>query len=258
MKLPVARIWENGLPGDTEKRLRRILETNGREKKTEVFFRADDIGRPGPQWRRMMELFSAHDAPLCLAVVPQWLERDGVRAMAEFEPDHPRWCWHQHGFSHVNHELQGKKCEFGDSRTRAEISTDLDQGRERLTSLLGDLFHPVFTPPWNRCSSLTIELLREKGYAALSRWTGAKPLASGIPDLAVNVDLHTRKETDLQQGWDALYAEMKKALASGRMGIMLHHQRMNGQAFAFLDLLLTVLREQPGIEWRTFRTLGPV
>jgi len=52
------------------------------------------------------------------------------------------------------------------------------------------------------------------------------------------VDLHTRKDRSASLGWDNLYAEMTTAIADGFCGIMIHHQRMNDHALAFLDTLL--------------------
>jgi hypothetical protein len=142
-----------------------------------------------------MRLFLAHRMPLCLAVVPEWLDRSAWAKMQEYGPANPLWCWHQHGWNHTNHEPEGKKCEFGESRDRAAIQTDLRKGSEHLGRLLGDLFLPVFTPPWNRCSRATLEILAELGFLAVSRFNNARPPAAGIlPELAVNVDLHTRRE----------------------------------------------------------------
>ena len=110
---------------------------------------------------------------------------------------------------------------------------------------MGDAFMPVFTPPWNRCSSEALDLLSELGYSAVSRFGAKQPMASkGLPDLFANVDLHTRKEKSAKAGWDSLFEELKQAIFTGHCGIMIHHQRMNKTAFEFLDLLLTTLLER--------------
>ena len=78
-----------------------------------VYFRADDIGVPGAKFFRMMELFSNHRIPLSLAVVPAWLTAQRWNALqnpgGRFSS---LWCWHQHGWRHINHEYKGRKQEF--------------------------------------------------------------------------------------------------------------------------------------------------
>jgi hypothetical protein len=222
----------------------------------QIFFRADDIAIVDEPFSRLMHIFLSHEMPLCLAVVPDWLDKSCWKTMQKFRPESRLWCWHQHGRSHSNHEKQGKKCEFGDSRSREAISKDLAEGREILVQSMGNLFYPAFTPPWNRCGLTALNLLRELDFKAISRSKGAKPATEGIlPDIAVNVDLHTRRENDFAQGWRNLVAEFADAAGSGRMGIMLHHQRMNDAAFAFLDVLLSELHSYQNISCTTFKEL---
>ena len=59
---------------------------------------------------------------------------------------------HQHGLAHVNHEPDGRKFEFGPSRTHEEQRADIEAGRRLLAERLGDAVEPIFTPPWNRCT----------------------------------------------------------------------------------------------------------
>lgn len=205
-----------------------------------VFFRADDIAVPGKKFTRLMELFARRRAPLSLAVVPSWLT--GKRWRSVQEPGRKLsslWCWHQHGWRHINHETDGKKQEFGPGRSFSDIRNDITRGGDRLERLMEKHFYPVFTPPWNRCDRKTLEILMDLSYLAVSRSHGSKPAPpDGFPDIAVNVDLHTRKETDPRSGWNHLFAEIRQAVSSGCCGIMIHHQRMNDAAFAFLELLL--------------------
>jgi hypothetical protein len=112
---------------------------------------------------------------------------------------------------------------------------------------MGPAFYPAFTPPWNRCSARALELIREAGYRAVSRSSGSRPPAPpGLPELAVNLDLHTRREATAEGGWQALEEELQAAVAAGRCGIMIHHQRMNAAAAAFLDALLAALKAHGG------------
>ncbi len=252
----IPALWTGELPEGVRVRIRHILQDAcAAGNQLRVFFRADDIAADDERFSRLMRLFAAQCMPLCLAVVPGWLDRPGREKLQRFDPASPLWCWHQHGWNHANHEPAGKKCEFGESRGRAAIRDDLLRGRERLALLFGDLFLPVFTPPWNRCGRTTLEILAELGFQAVSRFANADPPANGIlRDLAVNIDLHTRRERDFRRDWDNLFAEMAAAARRGGMGFMLHHQRMNDPAFAFLDILLTELGSA-GVVCCTFREL---
>jgi len=211
-----------------------------------VFFRADDIGIPSAQFSRMTTSFIKYNIPLALAVVPGWFNISRkAELFAETAECQRLWCWHQHGYRHLNFESTGKKQEFGSARPEDIIRTSLQKGQEKLSQILREDFCPVFTPPWNRCASGTLRQLRELGFAAISRSRGAQPQPpAGLPDLPVNVDLHTRKEPNGRISFKNLLSELEAGLSSGWCGIMLHHQRMNGAACEFLDTLLSLLRQQ--------------
>ncbi len=248
-----APLWHEPIPGQTEKKLRNILSCH---RDISVFFRADDIGAAGDKKiDSLLELFLQHQVPLCLAVVPTWINKETWDSYKKFQRESSLWCWHQHGYSHTNHEKEGKKAEFGKSRTTAEIKTELEQGKKRLKSLLGPNFTPVFTPPWNRCSKTTLDLLSKLEFSATSRSSDPrKEMIEHLPEISINIDLHTRKEPDQKTAWNRLYKEIEKAASQGMLGFMLHHLLMNEQAYLFLDLLLRLLKEYQ-LPCITFREL---
>ena len=222
-----------------------------------VYFRADDVAVPGKQFERMMQLFSSYRVPLSLAVVPAWLTHrrwDTIQSRALRSS--ALWCWHQHGWRHVNHETGGRKQEFGPARRFPAIKNDLLKGRRHLENILGNQFYPVFTPPWNRCNSNTLKILKQYQYVAVSRDCGAQPSASAaLPDYCMHIDLHTRKAPDPVAGWDRLFKALKKDISAGRCGIMLHHQKMNTAAFDFLEVLLKTLKKCKKIQLVNFKDL---
>ncbi|MCF6186966.1 MAG: polysaccharide deacetylase family protein [Desulfobulbaceae bacterium] len=246
----VSALYQQPLPEELYLRLGEALAG----KQVQVFFRADDIGKMDAAFIRMMELFGQYQMPLCLAVVPMWMNKERRQAMGRFSPDDPLWCWHQHGYAHINHEAGGKKNEFGESRPEGDVRRDLVSGRQCLENVLGSAFCPVFTPPWNRCSPVALQLLSELGFKAVSRSGGVQPQAD-LPDLYVNVDLHTGKETALSTAMELLLADWKRGVEQGRLGIMLHHQRMNEHSFFLLEQLFKILQSREGIALRTFRKL---
>jgi hypothetical protein len=260
MKSFISSIWRQP-PSDLAARIevciRDARDHFGRTEPGCIYFRADDVAVPGRQFYRMMELFSQYRVPLSLAVVPAWftharwnsLHPGGVRSSS-------LWCWHQHGWRHMNHETTGKNQEFGAARLGSEIKHDLLKGRQRLENILGGHFYPVFTPPWNRCNRKTLELLMECRYLAVSRNCGALPASPPkLPDLCVDVDLHTRKDRDPVSGWNRLFETLKKDISSGCCGIMLHHQKMNTVAFDFLEILLKTLKRCKNIRLVNFKDL---
>jgi hypothetical protein len=208
-----------------------------------VFFRADDIGVPSRSFAQLITCFQKHRLPLCLATVPAWLTAARLHELRRLTgTGSAQWCWHQHGWVHRNFESSGKKQEFGPARTKSALSASLRQGKERLTKLLDTDFHPVFTPPWNRCGSDTLQALVDLHFTAVSRSKGARPeTLAALPEYQVNVDLHTRKESIPELALENLLRELEQAIASGLCGIMLHHQKMNRAALLVLDILLGLI-----------------
>lgn len=248
----ISSLWLD-IPMNISDRLNRILDAAPRE--SMVFFRADDVAVPGKNMARMLEIFRENNMPLCMAVVPAWLHRQRWAELHRQAGDSSQWCWHQHGWRHRNHQSKGKKGEFGNERAAAAKKTDLAKGRERLTEIMGSTFQPFFTPPWNRFDEETGHILRDLDFTGVSRSAGELkkvPLPEDLPDLFINVDLHTRNEACPAEGWGALLKEFEAALATGRCGIMLHHQRANTAAFDFLDLLLKAVATHDTLRPITF------
>jgi len=263
MQKHISSIWQH-LPADlaarTEDCIRAACEQASGPGPAFIFFRADDIAVPSSGFKQLLEVFISHRAPLCLAVVPAWLTAERWRAISGIGNNAARlWCWHQHGWRHASHAIEGKKQEFGPQRPASDLANDIRRGRQRLESLMGANFYPVFTPPWNRCGQEALAALKNMAYCGVSRSRGSRPPSPpGLPSFDVDVDLHTRRETVPKAGWDNLFGELHQAISAGCCGIMIHHQRMNAAAFDFLDILLKVLKSQPKLQLDDFRRLNKV
>lgn len=246
MRYHQSALYNSSIP-NLKLRLRKsfIEGLNQREQSSvTIFFRADDVAVPSSQFLAMVNMFIQYKTPLCLAVVPSWLSSTRLKILQKLTGKSSQFCWHQHGWLHKNYEQSGKKQEFGPSRSKKQLKNDLIKGKTRLQTLLGDDFSSFFTPPWNRCSSSTLTLLQELHFKGVSRSKGASPVSSvHLPDLQVNVDLHTRKESESKQSLQSLLQEITVAISTGNIGVMLHHQRMNDNALHFLDVFLQVLLE---------------
>jgi hypothetical protein len=243
---PVTCILYRDFPGDGLTRIRQTLNTSlDRRSSTEplpVLFRADDVGVPSANFLRLLDLFSGHALPLSLAVVPSWLTAARWSVFkSQVHTGSSQWCWHQHGWRHANHQPRGKKAEFGGARTKSALRADLSRGKDRLEEIMGADFSPIFTPPWNRCSEQTLELLAELDYQGVSRSRGEQAGRAPLPDLYINVDAHTRKEADSDAALQAMCLELSQAVEDRYISIMIHHQLMNDTAFELLELLLSIV-----------------
>lgn len=225
------------------------------------FFRNDDAGWDTPRLLRLLDLFAAHDAPLDAAVIPAALTAE-LAAVLRTRATRQRLGLHQHGHAHLNHEVAGRKCEFGAARSAAAQRADLAAGRAWLQSQLGSALDDIFTPPWNRCTQPTVEALRDLGIRVLSREHRATPLAAdGLAELPVHVDW-MKWRTAAADGPDlaALDQALVQAVATTRpgtpVGLMLHHAVMADADFAALDGLLAQLAKA-GATWQLMREASP-
>jgi hypothetical protein len=208
-----------------------------------VFFRDDDAGWADARLLALIDRFAAHGLPLDLAVIPAELS-PGLAATLRERPV----GLHQHGYAHVNHQREGRKCEFGSDRSRAQQEHDIAAGRERLRALLGDRLDPFFTPPWNRCTRDTGEALVALGFAALSREHRAEPLGL-LPEVPVHLDVARLGPEEL----DARFAA--HVAGGGPVGVMFHHAVMEPDDFARADALLGLLAGHPNVAPRTMTQL---
>src|SRR6185369_10963570 len=134
------------------------------------FFRDDDAGWEDARLFELIQLFGEYYVPLDLAVIPKSIGNNTaarLRALVEMFPE--EIALHQHGYAHLNHEQNGRKSEFGDSRASDLQLRDIKNGRQLIADLFGPIVDPIFTPPWNRCTAATALCLREAGFSYLSR-----------------------------------------------------------------------------------------
>jgi uncharacterized protein DUF2334 len=209
------------------------------ERTATVFFRDDDAGWDDGRLLALLDRFDAHDLPLDLAVIPAALHPPLADELTR------RVAWqrlnlHQHGYRHENHEAEGRKYEFGPSRSITRQREDIVAGAARLEALLDDLPQPIFTPPWNRCTQETAWVLREFGFAVLSREARATKLdLDGLDEIPIRVDWVKPDRVGL----------LATAIADGgRIGVMLHHAVMDPDDLARTDELLALLAAHPHVE----------
>lgn len=207
------------------------------------FFRDDDVGWSDDRLLELLDLFARHSIPIDLAAIPAALTLKlsaVLRSRIEAQPD--RVAIHQHGFAHLNHESEGRKCEFGATRDSALQRSDIESGKRRLFELFGPRVNPVFTPPWNRCTAVTGECLRAAGFRILSRDATAMTLnLDGLYELPVTIDWFARRKgvrLSLNELGAALAATVR---TSAPIGIMFHHALMDADEQRWAGELLALL-----------------
>lgn len=223
-----------------------------------LFFRDDDCGWGDDRQLLLLDIFADFDLPVDLAAIPAALDSAFAQKLSRRMVAHPeRLRVHQHGYAHVNHEPDGKKCEFGPARDYRSQRSDIENGQHRLTELLGvapDLF---FTPPWNRCTAVTARCLAELGFQALSRDSHAEAFdIPGLIEIPIAVDwfAHRKKVRLSQVEWGELLAA--KLESPDPVGIMLHHAVMDAEEMQALAQLLSLLARHPNAGCQTMQSIA--
>lgn len=203
-----------------------------------VFFRDDDAGWGDARLEALLDRFATWALPVDLAVIPRALDQGLARELTV----RPGVGLHQHGLAHVNHEREGRKCEFGPARGAAAQRHDISEGRERLADLLGARVDPIFTPPWNRCTAETGRCLAALGFEVLSREARAAPLGvPGLRELPVSVDWFAHRHGERLSRAE-LGTRIGEAIGSGApVGVMFHHAVMDARELDRAAGLLAVM-----------------
>lgn len=212
------------------------------------FFRDDDAGWDDDALEALLDVFEPHGLPLDVAAIPTATTgRTADLLTARRATGRNDLSLHQHGFAHVNHEQQGRKCEFGVSRSPEQQSDDIARGREVLTALVGEM-PAIFTPPWNRCAPWTALVLRELGFTVLSRDLSAG--LAGVPgllEMPVTVDWFAKQKL-VPVDRAARGQLLADAVAGPRtVGVMLHHAVMSAQDRVDVGTLLELVAAHPAV-----------
>lgn len=237
--------------------LRRALDASARP--VDFFFRDDDTGWCDERLFALLDLFERQRLPIDVAAIPKAVTpalAAELRARVAAAPE--RLAVHQHGFAHLNHETEGRKCEFGASRPHALQLQDIESGRRLLSEVHGLHAGDIFTPPWNRCTEATGEALRDAGFRVLSRDATARPLGvAGLYELPVRVDWFARRK-GVRLSPEELGASLAEALndASSPVGVMFHHELMDGVELSRTGELLALLSAHPSARCRLMSALA--
>ena len=210
----------------------------------DFFLRDDDAGWDDERLFAMLAVVDRHALAIDLAVIPQALTSSLAESLiARTERRAGRLGLHQHGLAHRSHEPDGRKCEFGPSRDREAQRRDLTEGQRLLEQMLPGLTQPIFTPPWNRCTRVTAELLAELGFRVLSRHVSEPVLdVPGLAAVPVSVDWSYAKRQGRRLTFDELgELAAERVRLGGAVGVNLHHAVMDDEELGLLDELCRLL-----------------
>jgi peptidoglycan/xylan/chitin deacetylase (PgdA/CDA1 family) len=235
-----------------------LAELSAQRRTLNLFFRDDDVDENEDSLHALVELFLRHKVPINLEIIPARLTDAAIAWLRRCHEQHPDLIeLNQHGWQHSNHEPTGRKCEFGPSRGYDEQLADIKRGKTVLAEAFGAAFSPIFTPPWNRCTTETYRVLDELGFHALSALRSTEPVVGySFRELSVTLDLYTWRGGATLKLPAVFVSELIDQLRAGdTIGIMLHHKVMNEPAWAWLNELLAMLRRYEFIKFHTFQSL---
>ncbi|HEU0176705.1 MAG TPA: hypothetical protein VFV58_20760 [Blastocatellia bacterium] len=223
-----------------------------------LFFRNDDVDEDEAPLRRLLRLFMERNTPINLGVIPGRLTAACVELLAQSTGAAPALLeLNQHGWLHLNHEREGRKCEFGPSRTYAEQLADIAQGQARMTEAFGPNWFPVFIPPWNRCTEDTRRAIDHLGFRALSAKLG-RSVVTGyrFEEISITLDLYHWNDGARLKTPDEVIDDLISQLSRQKpIGVALHHKVMDEHAFSFLGSLIDSLAAHPAVRFHTFQSL---
>ncbi|MGC8719721.1 MAG: polysaccharide deacetylase family protein [Thermodesulforhabdaceae bacterium] len=253
----ISPVWHS-LPKNWLERLERVILSK-RPRQAKIFFRADDVGVPSTSFLALCRLFAYFNVPLALSVVPSWLNESRTHYLFQIAPpSDPLWSWHQHGWRHTNWEKSGKKSEFGPSRTENQKWQDIWKGLNKMKEILDRHFVPAFTPPWNRLTPDTFILLSRLGFRAVSLDQKIHPPTpeNHLKNFRIFLDLHTRKPLDISRSFDELIDDCRRLFSVKEpAGIMIHHNRMNLNAFLFLANFMELVKSNSSVKITSFKEM---
>jgi len=223
-----------------------------------LWWRDDDLTRPGPRIDRLVALSDLFAAPLLLAVIPQPADA----ALAGLGGSHLWFC--QHGWAHADHGLEPlpgerpRKVELGGSYDPEALIADLQRGWDRLDKILPGRLLPVLVPPWNRIAPWVVGRLPALGYAGWSGF-GARAAATAAPaEVNVHVDVIDWHGSRGFVGEAAALDQVVGHLAAKRTGradpaeptgLMTHHAVHDAATWAFVAGLLEAVAAHPHAGW---------
>jgi hypothetical protein len=228
-----------------------------RQSPVTMFIRDDDAGWGNECLLRLLAVTQRRGVPIDVAAIPDAIDGPLARTLRDLTARADLVSVHQHGRAHCNHECNGRKSEFGEARSHTEQHEDIRAGQERLRDLLGEAVDRIFTPPWNRCTEVTVACLESLGFRILSRDVTAPVFESAsLAELPIQLDWTGRRGRSAgAEVWGATIAARLRA-DDAPIGLMLHHAAMTDEDFRLLDDLLRLLAGHAAVKFASMSALA--
>jgi hypothetical protein len=227
---------------------------DGRRTSLPLFFRDDEAGWADDRLVRLLPLFEDRGLPIDVAAIPAAVSVKLAAQLSHRARVSSLVGVHQHGFAHQNHEAGPRRCEFGPSRDAGTQFADIRAGRQRLLAFFGGQLDPLFTAPWNRCTTATGLALMRAGIVGLSRDRLAEHLAvPGLIECPIHIDWSTRPRH--KGGLAAWALRCARAIADAEtpFGILVHHLVTDEEEREQLGGLLNLLGNHDQVRPITMR-----
>ncbi|MBE7472496.1 MAG: hypothetical protein DPW09_19610 [Anaerolineae bacterium] len=250
-QLPFFKNLESELRASLER-----LQTGAR--RVHIFLRDDDIDEDEESLRHLLDISFSRGTPLNLEIIPGRLTPAAIKLLKAYKRYLPHLLeLNQHGWQHHNHENEGRKCEFGISRTFDQQLADISQGKRLLEDIFGERFYPVFTPPWNRCAAATFAALDQLEFKVLSKDWDQQPVKGyRFQEISTTLDLFRwQGDPALKPPTEIIKTLIQQLDKLNPIGLLLHHKVMDDEAFSFLDWLLACLTQYSNVQFHTFQGL---
>lgn len=233
--------------------LTKALDTAQAEgRKVPFWLRDDDAVEPGAALDRLLELGRKYHVPLTLAVIP----RDTGCELSKRLDSEPGLRVAVHGWSHENHETEGKAQELGPARPAVQVLAELSEGRGKLRLLHGERALDLLVPPWNRIAPEVEAGLMGIGFRAISTFGAEAPTEPGRPvSINTHVDPIDWRGTRSLRAPEAIVSEAAARVATlpagGALGLLTHHLAHDEAIWAFVEGFLAATAGHPAVRWVT-------
>lgn len=134
------------------------------------FIRDDDAWTMDKSFRFFFDAAIERKVPVVYAVIPGKMEKGLIRFLRRAKERAPHLLdIVQHGWLHTNHSrTEGKKYEFGASRSLKDQREDIQRGLKQMRLSFGDQFTPAFVPPYHGYDQRTLRILEEERFWSFS------------------------------------------------------------------------------------------
>ena len=212
-----------------------------KKKKVKFWFRDDDVGIDNDNLVELLQYFENQKLRIFLAVIPKLCDNNLRIKLSTFN----NFSLGQHGYAHVNYS-KNELAEYTVERNQKQVEEELIEG-DKILLEFGNKYLKVFVPPWFEIDTNTKKNLKKLNYKIMSNYWDNKRNSDGLTEVNCQVDF---------VNWDAAYTfggedfvlsqiieQLNKVNEGGYIGLLLHHERIGKETYAFLDKLIEILKK---------------